>query len=100
MTRILRVFVTLAALIGLVSSASAQARQLPPGLHMEGSVVVPDDMDFDINAPADYGIDEDGNSFLRKLDEIDATHPQPCGICDPITRATPDGTYTLPPQNR
>jgi hypothetical protein len=38
--------------------------------------------------------------YVDKMNEIDATKPPPCGICDPITRATPDGTYTLPPQNR
>jgi hypothetical protein len=31
---------------------------------------------------------------------IDATHAPLCGICDPISRRSPDGTYTVPPQNR
>jgi hypothetical protein len=39
-------------------------------------------------------------NYLDKMNEIDATHEPPCGVCDPITPRTPDGTYTLPPQNR
>jgi hypothetical protein len=44
--------------------------------------------------------DPDRPDYVDQMAIIDATHAPPCGICDPITRKSPDGTYTLPPQNR
>jgi len=50
--------------------------------------------------PEQYRPDNDGMDYSDKMDMISATHAPPCGICDPISRRSPDGTYTLPPQNR